>query len=111
MFNEANEVKDIENRALRHAVSGLYKCVTYFLSTAGFRGARINILLFTFVIKVRPSLCQYLGAFEKRRKSTISFFISLCPHGITRLQTYGFFFLSYDISVFFEIRSIKLKFH
>jgi len=35
-------------------------------------------------------LLPILGAFAKRGKVTISFVMSVCPHGITRLALVGF---------------------
>ena len=32
---------------------------------------------------------QFLGAIAKLRKATISFFMSVCPHGTTRLPLDG----------------------
>jgi len=37
-----------------------------------------------------------LGGFEKLRNETISFVMSVCPHGITRLPLDGFF-MKFDI--------------
>jgi hypothetical protein len=43
-----------------------------------------------FVFRCRPSWYTILSAFAKLRKTTISFVMSVCPHGTTRLPLKGF---------------------
>jgi len=52
-----------------------------------------------------------LGAFEKLRKSTTDFVMSVHPHRTSRLPLEDFFKIKFDDWVFFENLARKLKFH
>jgi len=49
--------------------------------------------------------------FSKLRKSTISFFMYVCPYAWRNSAFTGWIFVKFDISKFFENLSRKFKFH
>ena len=54
---------------------------------------------------------EFLGAFSKLRKATISFAMSVRPSAWNNSTPTGQIFIQFDISVFFENLSRILKFH
>jgi hypothetical protein len=79
--------------AIFHRVSRMYQCF-------GFLSQSINVTSWTMSLvqwlEAELKWCKacqsysLLGAFAKLRKSTISFVLSVCPHGATRLPLDGF---------------------
>ena len=53
----------------------------------------------------------FLGAFEKLRKTSISFVMSVCLSAWNNWALTGRIFMNVDIGVFFENLFRKMKFH
>jgi hypothetical protein len=66
-------------------------------------------------VRIKPPLAQiclwFLGAFAKLRRATISFIMSVCPHGSYNSAPTGRIFMKFYIWVIFENLSKKLEFH
>ena len=65
---------------------------------------------FIWQLSVANRVDSFLGAFTKLRKATISFVMSVCPHGTTRLPLDGYWW-NLIFETFFENLSRKFKFH
>ena len=59
--------------------------------------ANVVVRLETTLLESCVVLHRFLGAFAKLRRETLSY-MSVSPHGTTRLPLYGFYFISEDFS-------------